>query len=89
MRALRNELTTKVQELEDKGATQEVIIPMLAGERSLKAMEAGDVEGALLACGQVVGLIHDIPTVKELVERIMGETTAVYEQLGKTLSKKR
>jgi nitronate monooxygenase len=88
MRALRNELTTKVQELEDKGATQEVIIPMLAGERSLKAMEAGDVEGALLACGQVVGLIHDIPTVKELVERIMGETTAVYEQLGKTLSKK-
>ena len=89
MRALRNELTTKVQEMEDRGASQDEIIPMLAGQRSLKAMEAGDVEGALLACGQVVGLIHDIPTLKELVESIMSETTAVYEQLGKTLGKKR
>jgi nitronate monooxygenase len=62
---------------------------MLAGQRSLKAMEAGYVENALLACGQIVGLIRDIPAVKELVEKIMGETTAVYEQLGKTLSKKR
>jgi nitronate monooxygenase len=89
MRALRNKLTTEVQELEDKGATQEVIIPMLAGQRSLKAMEAGDAENALIPCGQVVGLVHDIPTVKELVESIMSETTAVYEQLGRTLSKKR
>jgi nitronate monooxygenase len=89
MRALRNDLTTKVQELEDKGASQDVIIPMLAGERSLKAMEAGDVEGALIPCGEVVGLLHDVPTVKELVERIMEETTAVYERLVKTLGKKR
>ncbi len=52
-------------------------------------MEAGDAENALIPCGQVVGLVHDIPTVKELVESIMSETTAVYEQLGKTLGKKR
>ncbi len=88
MRALRNKLTTEVQELEDKGAPQEEIIPMLAGQRSLKAMEAGDAENALIPCGQVVGLVHDIPTVKELVESIMSEITAVYEQLGKTLGKK-
>jgi NADH:quinone reductase (non-electrogenic) len=89
MRALRNKLTLDVQELEDKGAPQEEIIPMLAGQRSLKAMEAGDVENALIPCGQVVGLVHDIPSVKELVESIMSETAAVYEQLGKTLGKKR
>jgi nitronate monooxygenase len=57
---------------------------MLAGERSLKAMEAGDVEGALIPCGEVVGLLHDVPTVKELVERIMEETIAIYKRLGKT-----
>jgi nitronate monooxygenase len=62
---------------------------MLAGNVTLKAMEAGDVENALLACGQVVGLVRDIPTIKELVESIMSETTAVYEKLGKTLDKKR
>jgi nitronate monooxygenase len=25
------------------------------------------------SCGMVVGLIHDIPTVKELIDRIMSE----------------
>jgi nitronate monooxygenase len=89
MRALRNKLTMEVQSLEDKGAKQEEIIPLLAGERSLKAMEAGDVEGALIPCGEIVGLVHDIPTVKELVELIIEETIAIYEQLGKTLGKKR
>lgn len=89
MRALRNKLTTEVEELEDKGAPAEQIIPMLAGQVTLKAMEAGDVENALLACGQVVGLVRDIPTIKELVESIMSETTGIYEKLGKTLAKKR
>jgi NAD(P)H-dependent flavin oxidoreductase YrpB (nitropropane dioxygenase family) len=89
MRALRNKLTLEVQELEDKGAPQEEIIPMLAGQRSLKAIEADDVENALVPCGQVVGLVHDIPTVKELAESIMSEATAIYEQLCKTIGKKR
>jgi NADH:quinone reductase (non-electrogenic) len=89
IRVLRNELMTNVDELEMKGAPKEEIIPMVAGQKSLKAIEAGDVNGAMLACGQIVGLIHDIPTVKELIELIMEETTAVYERLGKTLGKKR
>jgi nitronate monooxygenase len=89
MRVLRTELMIKVQELEDRGAPKEELFPLVAGVRSMKAMEAGDVEDALLACGQVVGLIHDIPTVKELVEKIVGEATTIYEQLGSTLDKKR
>ena len=64
MRTLRTELMVKVQELEEKGATQDELLPLVAGERSMKAMSTGDVDGTLLACGQVVGLIHDIPTVK-------------------------
>jgi NAD(P)H-dependent flavin oxidoreductase YrpB (nitropropane dioxygenase family) len=40
-------------------------------------------------CGQVVGLVHDIPTVKELAESIVSEATAIYEQLCKTIGKKR
>lgn len=85
MRVLRTQLMLKVQELEDKGASIEEIIPLVAGQRSMKAMEAGNVDESLLACGQIVGLVHDIPTVKELVERTMEEATALYERLGKTL----
>ena len=88
MRVLRTQLMLKVQELEDKGVSIEEIIPLVAGQRSMKAMEAGNVEESLLACGQIVGLIHDIPSVKELVERTMEEATALYERLGKTLGKR-
>ena len=34
-------------------------------------MIEGDVDAGAWSCGMVVGLIHDIPTVKELIDRIM------------------
>ena len=88
IRVMRNELMMQVDEMEQKGAAADDIISMVAGQKSQKSMEAGEVEGALLACGQVIGLVHDIPTMKELVERTMKEATAIYERLGKTLGKK-
>jgi nitronate monooxygenase len=38
-------------------------------------MEAGG-----WSCGMVVGLIHDIPTVKELIDRIMRDADAIIRQ---------
>jgi nitronate monooxygenase len=31
----------------------------------------GDMDAGAWSCGMVVGLIHDIPSVKELIDRIM------------------
>ncbi|WP_299256930.1 nitronate monooxygenase family protein [uncultured Aquimarina sp.] len=39
-----------------------------------KIMLEGDMEVGAWSCGMVVGLIHDIPTCKELIDRIMKET---------------
>jgi nitronate monooxygenase len=36
-------------------------------------MIEGDMEAGAWSCGMVVGLIHDIPTVAELIDRIMAE----------------
>jgi nitronate monooxygenase len=36
-----------------------------------KIMKDGDMEAGAWSCGMVVGLINDIPTVKELIDRIM------------------
>jgi nitronate monooxygenase len=33
----------------------------------------GDMDAGAWSCGMVVGLIHDIPTVKELIDRIMAD----------------
>ncbi|WP_174299728.1 nitronate monooxygenase family protein [Caulobacter sp. S45] len=37
-------------------------------------MQRGDMDAGGWSCGMVAGLIHDIPTVKELIDRIMGES---------------
>jgi len=38
-----------------------------------RVMIEGDVDAGAFSCGMVAGLIHDVPTVQELVDRIMAE----------------
>lgn len=42
-----------------------------------KVMTEGEVGAGAWSCGMVVGLIKDIPTVKELIDRIMSEAEAL------------
>jgi nitronate monooxygenase len=37
----------------------------------------GQMDAGAWSCGLVVGLIHDIPTVKELIDRIMSEAEQI------------
>lgn len=46
------------------------------------ALLEGDLEGGIMASGQVVGLIDDLPTCAELIERMLAEATAVLEGLA-------
>jgi NAD(P)H-dependent flavin oxidoreductase YrpB (nitropropane dioxygenase family) len=47
-----------------------------------KAMVDGRPDLGVMASGQVVGLIDELPTVAELVERIINEADEVLERLG-------
>ena len=40
----------------------------------------GDMEAGAWSCGMVAGLIHDIPTCRELIDRIMAEAEAIISQ---------
>jgi nitronate monooxygenase len=42
-----------------------------------RIMREGDMDAGAWSCGMVVGLIHDIPSCKELIDRIMSEATAI------------
>lgn len=74
-RVLRNQTAEKVIEIESTGtATIQDIIPYVSGKRGLEeVILKGNIEGGTMAVGQVIGLIHDIPTVAELIDRIMTE----------------
>jgi NAD(P)H-dependent flavin oxidoreductase YrpB (nitropropane dioxygenase family) len=45
-----------------------------------KVMVDGQMDAGGWSCGQVAGLIHDIPTVKELIDRIMSEAEEIIAQ---------
>jgi nitronate monooxygenase len=43
----------------------------------------GDIDLGVVACGQGVGLVKDIPTVKELLDRTMIEAEEIISKLQK------
>jgi len=45
-----------------------------------RIMLEGDLDAGAWSCGMVVGLIHDIPTVKDLIDRIMAEAHALIDE---------
>ena len=86
-RVLDNETARTVVELESTGtATIQDLIPYVSGRRGLEeVVQKGNVEGGTVAVGQVLGLIHDIPTVAELIDRIMREAEEIISRRLPTL----
>ncbi len=82
MRMLRNATAGKVLELERQGSDIHQLEKLISGKAGLGLLESGDVDNGLISVGQVVGLIHDIPTVKELIESIIKEAEEVASNLA-------
>jgi nitronate monooxygenase len=78
-RVLRNEAVDRLLAKEKAlGANLkfEDIIDEVAGVYP-KIMLDGTMDAGAWSCGMVAGLIHDIPTVKELVDRIMAQAESI------------
>ncbi len=54
----------------------EDILPEVAGVYP-KIMQEGTMDAGAWSCGMVAGLIHDVPTVKDLIDRIMTEAHGI------------
>ncbi len=75
-RVLVNDAAEKVLAVEkEKGAdvTIQDIMNIVTGKQNRKVMQDGEMDAGVWSCGMVAGLIHDIPTCQELVDRIMSE----------------
>jgi len=57
----------------------EDILPEVAGVYP-RIMKDGAMDAGAWSCGMVAGLIHDVPTVKELIDRIMREAEEIIAQ---------
>ena len=53
------------------------LAPLTNVGRLVKVMDEGEMDAGAWSCGMVAGLIRDVPTVKELIDRIMAEAEAL------------
>jgi NADH:quinone reductase (non-electrogenic) len=77
----RNSVSDKVVEiLKRPDAKFEDVAQLVRGAQGRIVLETGDIDAGLVWAGQVQGLIHDIPTVAELVHRIVREARDIIER---------
>src|SRR5262245_51906591 len=78
-RVLKNAGVVRILKIEkEKGSTLQIAdIRDLVSSVYPKIMGEGEMDAGAWSCGMVAGLIHDIPTVKDLIDRTMAEAEAI------------
>ena len=78
-RVAKNAISTKVVEIERGGGEFADVQELVSGARGRLVFEQGDTDHGIWSAGQVQGLIHDIPSCAELVERMVAEAKALID----------
>ena len=75
VRVLKNAISDEVvaKEYREGGVEFSEIRPLVTGARGQAALNSGEVDDGVITVGQIVGLIDDIPTCAELIERIVAD----------------
>jgi NAD(P)H-dependent flavin oxidoreductase YrpB (nitropropane dioxygenase family) len=79
-RVAKNAVSQQVIELERAGASFDQVRDLVKGTRGREGLERGDIDFGIWSAGMVQGLIHDVPSVQELVERIVSGAEAIIDQ---------
>lgn len=82
VRCVKNKLADECLALEAQNASFEEIIQTVAGGKGKLAYDSGDPEISPISCGQVVGSINAIKTVKDLVDGIITEAGELLDRLN-------
>ena len=81
-RVIRNKAAEKTLAMEQRGATLEELMTVISGQIGKKAIQEGEMEEAIIACGQCVGMIKDIKSVKEVIEEIIQGAQSILQKLN-------
>jgi nitronate monooxygenase len=80
-RVRRNEAAEKVLEMEKRGADIFELLTYIGGEALQKVLFEGEVDAGVVACGPVAGLINDIPSVKQIIDRMVKQGQDIVKHL--------
>ncbi|AQQ55117.1 NAD(P)H-dependent flavin oxidoreductase [Planococcus lenghuensis] len=82
-RVLKNDWTEKILEIEQETPTYEALKSYISGEANKRYIHDGQAESGFGWAGQVTGMIRDVPSVAELIERMIGEAELIRRKWGK------
>jgi nitronate monooxygenase len=81
-RVIKNKAAEKVSSMEQQGASLEELLTVAGGEKGRKALQEGNLEDAVISCGQAVGLIREVKSVKDVIEEIVTRARTILERLN-------
>ncbi|MBW2177626.1 MAG: nitronate monooxygenase [Deltaproteobacteria bacterium] len=82
VRCVRNQLADECLALEEKNASFEEIINTVAGGKGKLAYDCGDAEISPIACGQIVGAIDEVKSVKAVIDDMIDEAGTMMARLN-------
>jgi len=81
-RALRNEFTDQILKIEAETPTYEALKEHISGKANTRYIYNGDATQGFGWAGQVTGLIQDVPTVQELIDRMVAQAKEIRLKWG-------
>lgn len=81
-RVWNNEAAAKCLEVENNQGGLEDVLAVVSGQKAKTMYDTGDTTCGIIACGQGVGLAKDLPTIKELFDRMMSEAESGAKKLA-------
>jgi len=80
LRIFDNSVARHILEMEAAGKGIDEIGPVASGQKGRIVFEQGSREAGVWAAGISIGLVHDVPTVEELISRMVREASAIIKE---------
>ena len=80
LRIFDNSVARHILEMEAAGKGIDEIGPVASGQKGRVVFEQGSREAGIWAAGISIGLVHDVPTVAELISRMVREASAIINE---------
>jgi len=80
-RALANAWTDRILAAEASGASSETVLGMVKADSNERGVVYGDMDNSLVWAGQAAALVDDIPTARQLIERMVHEAQTAGNRL--------
>lgn len=84
-RLVKNDFYREVEAAENRGASAEEMAEILGSGRARKGIFEGDIAAGELEIGQVACMVDDIPTAKEVIDRMIDEYNSGLERISRPL----